>query len=49
MIFGLSNKIFVPNKTEDLNVKVFNKITKLNESKTLMKHISRNCRCKFDG
>ena len=49
MIFGSSNKIFILNKTEDLNVKVFNKITKFNESKTLMKHISCNCRCKFDG
>ena len=49
MSFGSSNKICVPNKTEHLDVKVFNMITKLNESKTLMKHIPCDCRCKFDG
>ena len=31
----LSNKVFVPNKTEDLNLGVFNMITGINESKTL--------------
>ena len=36
----LSNKICVPNKTEDLNLSVFNMITGINESKTLAKHIS---------
>ena len=34
----------VPNKTEDLNLSVFNKIKGINESKTLAKHIS--CECK---
>ena len=29
----LSNKVCVPNKTEDLNLKVFNMITEINESK----------------
>ena len=35
----LSNKVCIPNKTEDLNLSVFNMITGINESKTLAKHI----------
>ena len=31
----LSNKVCVPNKTEDLNISVFNTITGINEWKTL--------------
>ena len=45
----LSNKVCVPNKIEDLNQSVFNMITGINESKTLTKHISCECKCKFDG
>ena len=45
----LSNKVCVPNKTEDLNLNVFNMITGINELKTLTKHISCECKCKFDG
>ena len=45
----LSNKVCVPNKTEDLNLSVFNMITGINESETLAKHISCKCKCKFDG
>ena len=44
----LSNKVCIPNKTQDLNLSVFNKITVINESKTLAKHISCKCKCKFD-
>ena len=44
----LSNKVRVPNKTEDLNLQVFNMITGINESRTLTKHISCKCECKFD-
>ena len=47
-INNLSNKVCVPNKTEDLNLKVFNMITGINELKTLTKHISCKCKCKFD-
>ena len=43
----LSNKVCVPNKSEDLSV--FNTITRINESKALKKHISCKCKCKFDG
>ena len=35
----LSNIVCVPNKTEDLNLSVFNMITGKNELKTLTKHI----------
>ena len=44
----LSNKIRVTNKTEDLNLNVFNMITGINESKTLIKHISCKCKCKLE-
>ena len=39
----LSNKVYVPNKTENLNLSVFNMITGINESKTLTKHILCEC------
>ena len=45
----LSNKVCVPNQTEDLNLSVFSMITEINESKRLTKHISCNCKCIFDG
>ena len=45
----LSNTACVRNKAEDLNLSVFNNITGINESKTLTKHISCKCKCKFDG
>ena len=43
----LSNKACVPNKTDDLNLSLFNMITRINEPKTLTKHISCECKCKF--
>ena len=45
----LSNKLSIPNKTEDLNLCVFNMVTGINESKTLTKDISCEYKCKFDG
>ena len=45
----LPNKVRVPNKTEELNLRVFNMITGINESKTLTKHVSCECKCRFDG
>ena len=48
-INDLSNKVCVPNNTEDLNLSVFNMITGINESKGLTKHISCECKCRFDG
>ena len=44
-----SNKVCVPNKKEDLNLSIFNMITEINESKTLAKQISCECKCRFDG
>ena len=38
----LSNKLCIQNKTEDLNLSVFNTITVINESKTITKHVSCN-------
>ena len=37
----LSNRVSVPNKTEDLNVSAFNMITGLNESKIITKKAER--------
>ena len=46
---NLSNKARVPNKTEDLNLSMFNMITGINECKMLTMHISCECSCRFDG
>ena len=48
-INNLSNKVSVPNKTEYLNLRVFNMFTGINESKILKKHISCKCKSKFKG
>ena len=40
----LSNELCVPNKTEDLNLSMFNIIIGIHESKTLTNHMS--CICK---
>ena len=47
-INDLSNKLYVPNKTEILNLSVFTMITGMHESKRLTKHISCECKYKFD-
>ena len=39
----------IANKIKDINLNVFNIINRINESKTLTKHISCNCKCNFDG
>ena len=39
----------VPNKTEDFNLSVSNTITGINQSKSLTKHLSCECKCRFDG
>ena len=43
----LSPKVCVPKETKDINVKAFNKIANKNEAKTMTKHISCDCKCKF--
>ena len=45
----LSNKVCVLNKTDDLNIHVFDMITGKNESNILTKDMSCECKCKFDG
>ena len=42
-----SNNVCVPNKTEELNLSMFNMVTGINESKTLAKHIACKCKCKL--
>ena len=46
---GLSNKVYIPNIKEDLRLSVFIMITGINESKALIKDISCECKCRFDG
>ena len=46
---GSSMRISVSSKTKDRNVKAFNITTNRNEVKTLIKHISCNCKCKFNS
>ena len=41
-------RIYPPNRTKDVNLSVFNRITRINESKTLTKHISCKYKCEFD-
>ena len=39
----------VPNKTKDLNLSLFNMAIRINESKSLTKHLSCKYKCKFDS
>ena len=43
----LSQKICVTKETKDINIKVFHMITNKEEAKTMTKHISCDCKCKF--
>ena len=45
----LSSRICVPNITENVNINVFDMITRINESSALTKHISCKFKCQFDG
>ena len=45
----LSPNAYVPKETKDINVNAFNVITSKNESKTIAKHISCDCKCKFNN
>ena len=44
----LSSNVCVPNKTDDLNLSVFNIVTGINKSKTLTNLVSSKCKCKLD-
>ena len=39
----------VPSETKNINGKVFNMITRMNEVKTLVKQISCDCKCNFNS
>ena len=45
----LSTKICVQSETKDINFKLFNMITRINEVKTLVKRILYDCKCKLDS
>ena len=45
----LSPKICIPKETKHINVKAFNMITNKNEAKAMTKHISCDCKCKFNS
>ena len=46
---NLFNKVCIPNKTEVLNLSVFNITTAINESETLTNPFPCECKCRFDG
>ena len=45
----ISGKVGVPSITKNVNVKVLNMITRINEAKTLIKHFLCDCKSKFDS
>ena len=45
----MSMKVCVPSKTKGINVNVFNIITRINEAKTLLKHVSYDCKCQLNS
>ena len=49
VVDGLSTKVCVPSKRNGVNVKVFNSIARINETKTLVKQIPCDCKCKFNS
>ena len=46
---SFSSRICVPNKTEDVNLNFFNIITRINGLTTLLRNITCDCKCEFDG
>ena len=48
-VYDLSAKVYVPSETKGVNVKIFNMTTRINEAKTLVKHLSCECKCKFSS
>ena len=42
-----STKMCVPSKTKNININIFNKITRIIEVKTLFKYISCDFKCKL--
>ena len=44
-----SGRIYVLNKAGDVNLNVFIMITRINWSRTFMKHILSDCKFEFEG
>ena len=44
-----SDRICIPNKTEDVNLSVFNMVTRINELKILANHILCKCKRKINN
>ena len=49
LIDDLSPEVFVLSEAKDVNIKVPNIITNRNKATTLVKHISYDCKCKFNS
>ena len=49
VILLMTSKISVPDKTKCVNVKVFNMLTKINETKQLIKHVPCDFKCEFNS
>ena len=47
VVHDLYRTICIPSETKAVNVKVFNMITRIKKAKTLMKHISSDCKCEL--
>ena len=45
----LSPKIYIPKETKDIYIKAFKMVTNKNETKAMIKHISCDCKCKFNS
>ena len=49
LLMAYLQKYAFPVKKKYVHVKAVNMITRINEAKTLMKHISCDCKCKFNS
>ena len=49
VVNDLSKKICVPSETKDVNIKVYNMITRINKAIAMAKHIPYDCEGKFDS
>ena len=49
MSYFKNDVLFAVKKAKDINVKVFEMIANKNEAKTMTKHISCDCKCKFNS
>ena len=45
----MSTKLCAPSETKDVNIKIFKMITRINQTKLLVKHILCDCKCKLNN